>query len=36
MTAEGTFRNVGEPPAAASVSAPTLDDGYLLAVQDPT
>ena len=30
MTAEGTWRHVGDPPAGATVAAPTLDDGYLL------
>jgi ABC-2 type transport system ATP-binding protein len=30
VTATGVFRHLGEPPAAAQVVAPTLDDGYLL------
>jgi ABC-2 type transport system ATP-binding protein len=30
VTATGTFRHLGEPPAGATVVAPTLDDGYLL------
>ncbi|MFI8088229.1 ABC transporter ATP-binding protein [Streptomyces sp. NPDC086080] len=29
-TGTGTFRNVGDPPAGASLLAPTLEDGYLL------
>ena len=30
MTATGTFRHLGDPPAGAQVVDPTLDDGYLL------
>ena len=30
ITATGTFRHLGEPPAGAQVVDPTLDDGYLL------
>lgn len=30
ITAEGTTRNVGEPPAGAELTEPTIDDGYLL------
>ncbi|MFF2657613.1 ABC transporter ATP-binding protein [Kitasatospora sp. NPDC058032] len=29
-TGEGTFRNIGNPPAGAALTAPTLEDGYLL------
>jgi ABC-2 type transport system ATP-binding protein len=35
MTADGTWRHLGDPPAGAAVSAPTIDDGYLyLAMAD--
>ncbi len=30
MTAEGTWRHLGDPPAGVTVATPTLDDGYLL------
>ena len=30
MTAEGTWRHLGDPPAGATVAAATIDDGYLL------
>ncbi|PVG84299.1 ABC transporter ATP-binding protein [Nocardioides gansuensis] len=30
MTADGTFRHIGDPPAGATHVAATLDDGYLL------
>ena len=30
MTAEGTWRHLGEPAAGATVAEPTIDDGYLL------
>ena len=30
LTAEGTYRHLGDPPAGAELVAPTLDDGYLL------
>jgi ABC-2 type transport system ATP-binding protein len=30
VTPEGTIRNIGVPPAGASLVAPTIDDGYLL------
>jgi ABC-2 type transport system ATP-binding protein len=30
VTATGTFRHLGDPPAGAQVVEPTLDDGYLL------
>src|SRR5207342_1160149 len=30
LTAEGTYRHLGDPPAGAQLVAPTLDDGYLL------
>lgn len=30
ITAEGTTRNVGDPPAGAELTDPTIDDGYLL------
>lgn len=33
MTADGTYRHLGTPPAGVTLSAPTLDDGYLLAVR---
>ena len=31
-TGTGTFRNVGDPPAGADLLEPTLEDGYLLAL----
>jgi ABC-2 type transport system ATP-binding protein len=31
-TGQGTFRNVGDPPAGADLLEPTLEDGYLLAL----
>ncbi|GAA3979052.1 ABC transporter ATP-binding protein [Streptomyces marokkonensis] len=31
-TGTGSFRNVGDPPAGADLVAPTLEDGYLLAL----
>jgi ABC-2 type transport system ATP-binding protein len=30
LTATGTYRHLGDPPAGAEVVPPTLDDGYLL------
>jgi ABC-2 type transport system ATP-binding protein len=30
LTATGTYRHLGDPPAGAEVVTPTLDDGYLL------
>ena len=30
LTATGTYRHLGDPPAGAQVVDPTLDDGYLL------
>ena len=30
MTAEGTWRHLGDPPTGVTVATPTLDDGYLL------
>lgn len=30
VTSDGSTRNVGEPPPGAQLSAPTIDDGYLL------
>jgi len=30
LTAAGTYRHLGDPPAGAQVVDPTLDDGYLL------
>jgi len=36
MTAEGSWRHLGDPPAGVTVASPTLDDGYLLlAAGDP-
>jgi ABC-2 type transport system ATP-binding protein len=29
-TGDGTYRNVGDPPAGAELTAPTLEDAYLL------
>jgi ABC-2 type transport system ATP-binding protein len=29
-TGEGTYRNVGDPPAGAELIPPTLEDAYLL------
>jgi ABC-2 type transport system ATP-binding protein len=34
LTATGTFRHLGDPPAGAEVVAPTLDDGYLLIARE--
>jgi ABC-2 type transport system ATP-binding protein len=31
-TGDGTFRNVGDPPAGADLIPPTLEDAYLLLV----
>ncbi|WP_051865990.1 ABC transporter ATP-binding protein [Streptomyces griseus] len=31
-TGTGTFRNIGEPPTGADLLEPTLEDGYLLAL----
>ncbi|WP_460067235.1 ABC transporter ATP-binding protein [Streptomyces sp. YKOK-I1] len=31
-TGMGTFRNIGDPPAGADLLEPTLEDGYLLAL----
>ncbi|MBK3646951.1 MULTISPECIES: ABC transporter ATP-binding protein [Streptomyces] len=33
-TGTGTFRNVGTPPAGADLLEPTLEDGYLLTLDD--
>ncbi|KRV51206.1 ABC transporter ATP-binding protein [Wenjunlia vitaminophila] len=33
-TGTGEFRNIGDPPPGAQVCAPTLEDGYLLALGD--
>jgi ABC-2 type transport system ATP-binding protein len=30
LTATGSYRHLGDPPAGAQVVDPTLDDGYLL------
>ena len=30
MTAEGTWRHLGDPPPGAEATTPTIDDGYLL------
>jgi ABC-2 type transport system ATP-binding protein len=30
LTAEGSYRHLGDPPAGAQLVRPTLDDGYLL------
>ncbi|MEV6763371.1 ABC transporter ATP-binding protein [Streptomyces sp. NPDC051105] len=35
-TGTGTFRNVGDPPAGADLLEPTLEDGYLLVLDDET
>jgi ABC-2 type transport system ATP-binding protein len=34
-TGEGTYRNLGEPPAGAELVTPTLEDAYLLLVSEP-
>jgi ABC-2 type transport system ATP-binding protein len=34
ITATGTYRHLGEPPAGAQVVDPTLDDGYLLLARE--
>ncbi|MBN0045137.1 ABC transporter ATP-binding protein [Streptomyces actuosus] len=34
-TGAGTFRNVGDPPKGAELLDPTLEDGYLLTLDDP-
>ncbi|MYR60576.1 ABC transporter ATP-binding protein, partial [Streptomyces sp. SID625] len=33
-TGTGDFRNVGDPPEGARLLEPTLEDGYLLALDD--
>ncbi|MEU5395619.1 ABC transporter ATP-binding protein [Streptomyces tibetensis] len=33
-TGTGSFRNVGDPPAGAELLEPTLEDGYLLTLDD--
>jgi ABC-2 type transport system ATP-binding protein len=33
-TAEGEYRNLGEPPAGAALVEPTIEDGYLLLLGD--
>ncbi|MEV3913471.1 ABC transporter ATP-binding protein [Streptomyces canus] len=33
-TGTGSFRNVGDPPAGADLVEPTLEDGYLLTLDD--
>ncbi|PWI16457.1 ABC transporter ATP-binding protein [Streptomyces sp. Act143] len=33
-TGTGSFRNVGDPPAGADLADPTLEDGYLLTLDD--
>jgi ABC-2 type transport system ATP-binding protein len=35
-TGTGAFRNVGDPPAGADLLEPTLEDGYLLVLDDET
>jgi ABC-2 type transport system ATP-binding protein len=35
-TADGTYRNVGDPPPGADLLAPTLEDGYLLLLDSAT
>ena len=34
-TGDGLFRNIGEPPPGASLVAPTIEDGYLLLLDEP-
>jgi ABC-2 type transport system ATP-binding protein len=34
-TGDGTYRNVGDPPAGVDLIPPTLEDGYLLLMGDP-
>ena len=34
-TGAGTYRNVGTPPPGATLLAPTIEDGYLLLVDEP-
>jgi ABC-2 type transport system ATP-binding protein len=34
-TGDGTFRNVGDPPAGAGLVPPTLEDAYLLLMGEP-
>ena len=31
-SADGTYRNIGDPPASAPLTEPTLEDGYLMLV----
>lgn len=33
-TGDGTYRNVGDPPAGAELIPPTLEDAYLLLMGD--
>ncbi|MEU8931255.1 ABC transporter ATP-binding protein [Streptomyces sp. NPDC048409] len=35
-TGSGSYRNVGDPPAGADLLEPTLEDGYLLVLDDET
>ncbi|MEU0966309.1 ABC transporter ATP-binding protein [Streptomyces sp. NPDC005917] len=35
-TGTGTYRNVGDPPAGADLLEPTLEDGYLLVLDEET
>ncbi len=35
VTASGSYRHLGQPPTGVRPCAPTLDDGYLLAVRRP-
>jgi len=30
VTADGSYRHIGEPPVGATLSPPTLEDGYLV------
>ena len=34
-TGDGTYRNVGDPPAGAELIPPTLEDAYLLLMGEP-
>ena len=34
-TGDGTYRNIGDPPAGAQLIPPTLEDAYLLLMGEP-
>jgi ABC-2 type transport system ATP-binding protein len=34
ITADGGYRNIGDPPANATIATPTIEDGYLLLARE--